>query len=132
MHSIKEQEGSEADPLDVGMSRYVENDLDGAIETLSDVLKQVKETVSALAQDAIYYWGNAYNLKKDYDRAIADYNQAIKLKPDYAEAYYNRSWAYREKGDKSAIRDFKKVLELTKDSNLRKNAEQELKKLGAQ
>ena len=37
--------------------------------------------------------------KGDYDRAIADFDQAIQLKPDYADAYYNRGIAYHDKGD---------------------------------
>jgi len=34
--------------------------------------------------------GVAYYMKGEYDRAIRDYNKAIELKPDCAEAYYNR------------------------------------------
>ena len=33
----------------------------------------------------------AYLDKGEYDRAIADYDQAIRLKPDYADAYNNRA-----------------------------------------
>ena len=29
-----------------------------------------------------------------YHRAIQDYVQAIRLDPNYAQAYFNRSWAY--------------------------------------
>ena len=34
--------------------------------------------------------GIAYGDKGDYDRAIADYDQAIQLKPDFVDAYNNR------------------------------------------
>ena len=37
--------------------------------------------------------------KGDYDRAIEDCNTAIKLQPDYADAYANRGAAYRSKDD---------------------------------
>ena len=43
--------------------------------------------------------GLAYLYKRDYDRAIADFDQAIKLKPNYGEAYYNLGVAYERKGD---------------------------------
>ena len=42
--------------------------------------------------------GVAYYGKKDYDRAIADYDQAIKLNPAYAAALINRGNAWRAKG----------------------------------
>ena len=35
----------------------------------------------------------AYNNKGDLDRAIADYNKAIQLRPNYAEVYYKRGAA---------------------------------------
>ena len=40
-------------------------------------------------------WSN----KRDYDRAIADYNEALRLNPQYAIAYTNRGNAWRDKGD---------------------------------
>ncbi|MGV8120082.1 MAG: tetratricopeptide repeat protein [Candidatus Xenobiia bacterium LiM19] len=38
--------------------------------------------------------GNAYRCKREYDKAIEDYNTAIKLMPDFANTYYNRGFAY--------------------------------------
>ena len=35
--------------------------------------------------------GNAYYNKGEVDRAIRDYNKALDLNPNYAEAYYSRS-----------------------------------------
>ena len=37
--------------------------------------------------------------KGDYDRAIADYTEAIRLDPKHAKAYNNRALAYDAKGD---------------------------------
>ena len=51
--------------------------------------------------------------KGGYDRAIADFDEAIKLNPNDANAYYNRGLAYKKKGDKEqAIADFRKALEI--------------------
>jgi tetratricopeptide (TPR) repeat protein len=33
--------------------------------------------------------GGAYNKLKEYQKAIDAYKEAIKIKPDYHEAYYN-------------------------------------------
>ena len=52
--------------------------------------------LSQLTAKAFYDSGNSKYDLKDYKGAIADYDQAIKLKPDYAEAYYNRG---RSKGN---------------------------------
>ena len=40
--------------------------------------------------------------KRDYDRAIADYTQAIGLDPKHAGAYYCRGMAYQVKGQRAA------------------------------
>ena len=49
----------------------------------------------------------------DYDKAIADYTAAIRLKPDYANAYYNRGAVYEKKGDKAkAAEDFAQAKKL--------------------
>ena len=45
--------------------------------------------------------GTAYFDHGDTDRALddADYTQAIRLDPQYAEAYHNRGLAYAARGD---------------------------------
>jgi tetratricopeptide (TPR) repeat protein len=51
--------------------------------------------------------GNAYARKKDYDRAIADYDTAIILPPKDAMPYYNRGLTYAMKKDYDrAIADY--------------------------
>jgi tetratricopeptide (TPR) repeat protein len=56
--------------------------------------------------------GAAYLRKGDLDRAIADYDAALRLAPDDADALLNRAMARGEKGDyPAAIMDFKAVIE---------------------
>jgi len=43
--------------------------------------------------------GREYARNGDYDRAIADYNQAIGLNPNYADAYSSRGAVYGSKGN---------------------------------
>ena len=60
--------------------------------------------------------GNAYSYIGEHDKAIADYDQAIKLKPNYAKAYYHRGNAYRDKIEfDQAIADYTKAIELKPD-----------------
>jgi len=78
----------------VGMARYTAEDWDGAIARFNDALNHTAEPVPALDQSTVsFYRGVAYARKGDYDRAIADYGQAIQLQPDDAGAYYNRGYA---------------------------------------
>jgi tetratricopeptide (TPR) repeat protein len=57
--------------------------------------------------------GNAYYVKKDYDRAIADFSEAIRIDPKFAVAFYNRSAAYRDKGDgERSIDDYIQAIRL--------------------
>lgn len=51
--------------------------------------------------------GNAHTRRGEYDLAIKDYDECIKLYPDYARAFNNRGEAYAKKGEYSrAIEDF--------------------------
>src|SRR5215471_13060878 len=57
--------------------------------------------------------GNAYVAKGDYDRAVEDYDQSIKLDPNYARAFNNRGVAYQKKGEYDrAIDDFDQSIKL--------------------
>jgi tetratricopeptide (TPR) repeat protein len=54
-----------------------------------------------------------YYTKRDYDRAIADYTQAIRLDPNLALAYLSRGAAYGNKGGYDrAIADWEAVLKI--------------------
>src|SRR5262249_1166922 len=56
-------------------------------------------TVVSEPKDAAAYFkrGSAYRAKEDYDRAIMDYTEAIRLDPNSASAYNNRGLAYQDK-----------------------------------
>lgn len=43
--------------------------------------------------------GNAYGKKGDFDHAIADYGEAIRIDPNSWDAYYDRGITYKEMGD---------------------------------
>ena len=57
--------------------------------------------------------GSAYVAKGDTDRAIQDFDQAIKLDPKYANAFNSRGIAYQAKGDNErAIQDYGEAIRL--------------------
>jgi len=57
--------------------------------------------------------GVEWRLKQDYARAISDYDEAIRLDPDYADAYYNRCVAYnRQRKYDRALPDCSKAIAL--------------------
>jgi tetratricopeptide (TPR) repeat protein len=57
--------------------------------------------------------GNVHLSNRNYDRAIDDYNEAIRLDPKYAIAFNNRGLAYQRKGETDrAIEDFGAAIRL--------------------
>ncbi|MEX1083986.1 MAG: tetratricopeptide repeat protein, partial [Xanthobacteraceae bacterium] len=76
------------------------------------VIQSGKFTGKKLAV-AFYNRGIAYYYKKEYDRAIEDYSQAIRLDPKYAAAFVNRGIAYERKGQYDrAIENYSQVIRL--------------------
>jgi len=98
----------------VGMARVTAGDWDGVIACLGDALDQNAESVAAGGQGEIYFYrGYAYLNKGDYDKAIADCDRAIQLKPDLAEAYVCRGLGYFDRDDYGkAIEDHTRAIQL--------------------
>lgn len=63
--------------------------------------------------------GISWQNKREYDKAIIDYDKAIELKPYYADVYYNRGNNNRLKGKdiEKAKRDFESYLTLTPEKD---------------
>ena len=69
-----------------------------------------------LTPDAEKYFrsGSKAGQRGQYSEALQDFNKAINLKPDYADAYFFRSHAYITQGrHDEAIQDLDKVIELS-------------------
>jgi len=57
--------------------------------------------------------GNAYIREADFDRAIRDFDEALKINPNYAKALNNRGVAYQKKRELDrSIRDFDAAIKL--------------------
>lgn len=68
---------------------------------------------SELPAELLVEAGNRKNELQDHEGAIADYNAALKIKPDYARAFFNLGVVACNTGDtKNEIRYFTKAFEL--------------------
>jgi Zn-dependent protease/tetratricopeptide (TPR) repeat protein len=107
-----------AELLKLGNAGFLLN----ALKTLAGGRKRVveantngKKSVSPDAQ-AAYERGGVYVEKRDYDNAIKEFSEAIRLEPEYVKAYIYRGRAYYEKKacDK-AICDYTEAIRLKPD-----------------
>ncbi len=90
---------------------------DTAIRGCSRIIKSGRlfgKPISKKHHAIVYYnRGVAYDEKGQYDRAIADYDMAIKLNPKHASAYNNRGIVYKKLGQSDkAMSDTQKAKEL--------------------
>jgi lipoprotein NlpI len=88
------------------------SDPDRKIAGCSRVLSDSGESQANRAA-AHYNRGSAWHIKGDFDRAIADYNEAIRLGPKAVQPYNNRGGAWYIKGDLDrAIADYSEAIRL--------------------
>jgi len=98
-----------------------EKNPDLAIKSCTIFVKNTKETAKNRAL-AFYHRGVAYSDKRQYEAAIADYTESVKLNPAYSAAYNNRGAAYEKLGDnKRALADYSKAIQAAPNSGLAYN-----------
>jgi tetratricopeptide (TPR) repeat protein len=69
-----------------------------AIEACSRAIKSGRYKGRDLARQYMYR-GVELSLKKDYDLALADYSEAVRIDKKYSDAFYNRCAVYNLKED---------------------------------
>jgi len=94
-------------------SRLISRGLeDITIFTLDEIVRRLVDSNPNDAEGYCYR-GLAYHLNGEFEHALSDYNQALRLNPGYTDAYYHRGIIYHIKKEyNSAITDFDQVLRL--------------------
>jgi tol-pal system protein YbgF len=92
---------------------YHRGDLEGGRRKFEAFLKQYPNT--ELSDNAQFWIGETYYLKKDYEKAILEYEKAIAKYPEgdkIPAALFKQAYAFLELGDKTNARNlFKRVIE---------------------
>jgi lipoprotein NlpI len=106
--------GASAQPKpDADLCSSITGKPDAAIQHCTRAIESGKysgEALSRLHFNRAIEWG----VKSDHDRAIADYDAAIKLSPNFIDALYNRGSAWAHKGESDrAIADYDAALKLS-------------------
>jgi tetratricopeptide (TPR) repeat protein len=107
--------GASAQPLPIKVQCRIIGSIyvDQLIKACTEVIETRNESGRALAT-AYIARGRAYHTKGEFDRAIADFNQALKEFPDNALALRSRGSAYFAKGEfDHTIKDLSNAIVLT-------------------
>ncbi len=95
-----------------GLPNLAERKASIAMQQIVEDLDKVIE-LSPRNVYAIFNKGNMYMVMQDMTGAISCYTQALEIKPDFGEAYYNRGLVYLQLGNKAkGIEDLSKAGEL--------------------
>lgn len=84
-----------------------------------EALAPLNQAVEADADNAEAFntRGVAYFELKEYNNALLDYEQALKLKPDFYRPYYNRALLKTTQGDvQAALSDYSEAIRLAPDT----------------
>lgn len=94
--SVPKAKPSTADPnaMLINIQKIQKLNNDKAIEFLTGKIKENPKDADAYAKR-----GKAYGANKDYDHALADYENALKLNPKLADPYIGRAVIYLMKNN---------------------------------
>ena len=116
---VKEGKSVSPDNANAGLAAENRGDYDEAIRLYTKAIESgdlSRENLPIVYNNRGRLW---LLIKGDKDLAIADFNKAIELKPQYTEAYYWRGAIWLNKGDKDlAIADFNKAIELEPQNDI--------------
>jgi tetratricopeptide (TPR) repeat protein len=88
------------------------NDPDRSIPACTALIQSAQQSAKSIAI-ALDSRGLAYARKRDFDRAIEDYDRSLQINPDSATAHYNRGVAYEFKHDyERALPDLDRAVQL--------------------
>jgi tetratricopeptide (TPR) repeat protein len=97
---------------DQNMVRCERGNADIAIGGCTELIQSGWETDRNLAV-SFFHRGRAYFRMQDYDRAVQDFDDAIRLYPSFLNAFFQRGDVYLVKQDYDrAVRDFDEVIRL--------------------
>ena len=84
----------------------------GSVEQGEAIIKDLLEEDPGDC-NLLFGMGIVHTTRKQYDAAIEYFEKAVKISPDYMEAYFNIAVAYKEKSDiYNMLRAFQKVVSL--------------------
>ena len=89
-------------------------------ERYNGVTHDIQEVFDTLLRQSHYCRGVAYEQKEEWDRAIADYTEVIRIDPNCAPVYGSRGRLYLFEKDEieKAVVDFTNVIRISPDNGL--------------
>lgn len=101
-----------AQDRDEYIEQCLDRDEDIVIGGCTALIESGRESDRNLAV-SFFHRGRAYSRMQEYDRAVQDFDEAIRLDPDFLNAFFQRGDAYLARQDYDrAIRDYDAVIQL--------------------
>jgi Tfp pilus assembly protein PilF len=111
LDTVVEPQDPPSEQLQSIINLYTQGQLQQALSHTTEMLERFPNAVT------LYKIAGASNAGlMQFDAAIDNYKQALKINPDYAEVYINMGNALKDKGDlEAAIENYKKALKINPD-----------------